>query len=139
MAEWADQIERLRLVRTEGVGPVTYRCLLDRYHSPAAALDALPRLARAGGRSGTAPVVSVAEAERELERTSAAGGRMIFLGDPEYPPLLAMMMMRRRASFFAARPGWRKNDVSPRWAGATLRRTGSGWRRPWRPSWRRRS
>jgi DNA processing protein len=91
MAEWADQIERLRLVRTEGVGPVTYRRLLDRYHSPAAALDALPRLARAGGRSGTASVVSVAEAERELERTSAAGGRMIFLGDPEYPPLLAMM------------------------------------------------
>jgi DNA processing protein len=91
MAEWANQIERLRLVRTEGVGPVTYRRLLDRYHSPAAALDALPRLARAGGRSGTAPVVSAAEAERELERTSGAGGRMIFLGDPDYPPLLAMM------------------------------------------------
>ncbi len=91
MAQWTEQIDRLRLVRTEGVGPVTYRRLLDRYHSPAAALEALPRLARAGGRSGTAPVVSAAEAERELERTSAAGGRMIFLGDPEYPPLLAMM------------------------------------------------
>jgi DNA processing protein len=52
MAEWADQIERLRLVRTEGVGPVTYPRLLDRYHSPAAALDALPRLARAGGGQG---------------------------------------------------------------------------------------
>jgi DNA processing protein len=91
MAESTEQIDRLRLVRTEGVGPVTYRRLLDRYHSPTAALDALPRLARAGGRSGTAPVVSVAEAERELDRTSAAGGRTIFLGDPEYPLLLAMM------------------------------------------------
>ncbi len=27
-----DDITRLRLVRTEGVGPVTYRRLLDRYH-----------------------------------------------------------------------------------------------------------
>jgi DNA processing protein len=91
MSEWADRIDRLRLVRTDGVGPVTYRRLLDRYHSPAAALDALPRLAQAGGRAGAAPVVSVAEAERELEGTNTRGGRIIFLGEPDYPPLLAMM------------------------------------------------
>ena len=48
MSDWTDQIDRLRLVRTEGVGPVTYRRLLERYQTPAAALDALPRLARAG-------------------------------------------------------------------------------------------
>ncbi len=52
MVGWTEQIDRLRLVRTEGVGPITYRRLLDRYHSPAAALDALPRLARAGGGQG---------------------------------------------------------------------------------------
>jgi DNA processing protein len=90
MSEWTDRIDRLRLVRTEGVGPITYRRLLDRYHSPAAALDALPRLARSGGRPGAAPV-SAAEAERELEGTSGHGGRIIFLGDPDYPPLLAVM------------------------------------------------
>jgi DNA processing protein len=91
MSEWADRIDRLRLVRTDGVGPVTYRRLLDRYHSPAAALDALPRLAQAGGRAGAAPVVSVGEAERELEGTNTRGGRIIFLGELDYPPLLAMM------------------------------------------------
>jgi len=44
-----DALERLRLVRTESVGPVTYRKMLSRFASPAEALDALPALARAGG------------------------------------------------------------------------------------------
>lgn len=91
MSTWTNRIDHLRLIRTDSVGPITYRRLLDRYHTPAAALDALPRLARAGGKT-TAPAIPPApEAERELERTDAAGGRMIFLGDDDYPPLLAMM------------------------------------------------
>ena len=91
MPTWTDRIDNLRLIRTEGVGPVTYRRLLDRYHTAAAALDALPRLARAGGKATLPTMMSAAEAERELERTHALGGRMIFLGDPDYPPLLAML------------------------------------------------
>jgi DNA processing protein len=91
MPDSADRIDRLRLVRTEGVGPVTYRRLLERYPTPAAALDALPRLAKAGGRSTPPLPVSPAEARSELERTQAEGGRMIFLGDTDYPPLLALM------------------------------------------------
>jgi DNA processing protein len=87
----SDQIDRLRLVRTDGVGPVTYRRLLDRYRTPAAALDALPRLAKAGGRPNPPPPISSADAQRELDRTQALGGRLIFLGDPDYPPLLALM------------------------------------------------
>jgi DNA processing protein len=91
MPDWTDRIDHLRLIRSEGVGPVTYRRLIDRYHTPAAALDALPRLARAGGRTTPPTTISASEAERELERTNAIGGRMVFLGDDEYPPLLAMM------------------------------------------------
>ena len=86
-----DQIDRLRLIRTEGVGSVTYRRLIDRYHTATAALDALPRLARAGGRTTALTPISVAAAEQELERTAALGGRMVFLGDPEYPLLLALL------------------------------------------------
>ncbi|MEA2771021.1 MAG: processing protein [Acetobacteraceae bacterium] len=91
MSAWTDRIDHLRLVRTEGVGPVTYRRLLARYHTPAAALDALPRLARAGGRIIPPTAISAADAERELERTDTLGGRMIFLGDMDYPMLLALM------------------------------------------------
>jgi DNA processing protein len=91
MSASIDRIDHLRLVRSDGVGPITYRRLLARYHTPAAALDALPRLARAGGRATPLKAISAVDAERELERTDAAGGHMIFLGDPDYPPLLAMM------------------------------------------------
>ena len=45
MSAWTDRIDHLRLIRTDSVGPVTYRRLLDRYHTPAAALDALSFLA----------------------------------------------------------------------------------------------
>ncbi len=91
MSHWSDRIDHLRLIRTEGIGPITYRRLLDRYRTPAAALDALPELARAGGRTTLQRITPSAVAERELERTDALGGRMIFLNDPGYPSLLAMM------------------------------------------------
>ena len=80
-----DQRDRLRLIRTEGIGPVTYRRLLERYRTPAAALDALPRLARAAGRQAGPAVMSVAEAERELDRTRTAAARLVFLGDRGLP------------------------------------------------------
>ncbi len=86
-----DTIDRLRLVRTERVGPVTYRQLLARFGSAAAALDALPRLARAGGKAGSLVSPSRGEAEREIEHTMQAGGHLMFLDDPDYPPLLAML------------------------------------------------
>jgi DNA processing protein len=90
MSAWTDKTDHLRLIRTEGVGPVTYRRLIGRYRTPAAALDALPGLARAGGRATAPGTMSVTDAARELERTAALGGRMVFLGDPDYPGLLAM-------------------------------------------------
>ena len=91
MSAWTDQIDRLRLIRTEGVGPITYRRLIDRYRSAAAALDVLPGLAQSAGRTAIHAIPTVAEAEQELERTAALGGRMLLLGDRDYPPLLAMM------------------------------------------------
>ena len=57
-----DTIDHLRLVRAEGVGPVAYRRLLARYGSAAAALAALPELARAGGRATPAAIPTLADA-----------------------------------------------------------------------------
>src|SRR3954447_11230415 len=45
-----ERIDWLRRIRTDQVGPVTFYQLLQRYGSAAAALDALPGLARRGGR-----------------------------------------------------------------------------------------
>ncbi len=84
-----DAIQRLRLARTEGVGPITWRRLLARYRTPAAALAALPNLAQAGGKASPPATPSLADAKREFEQTEKLGGRLIFIGDPDYPQLLA--------------------------------------------------
>ncbi len=85
----AECLDRLRLLRSENVGPVTYRQLLTRYGAAAEALDALPDLAKRGGRSGPISVPSRADAEREWEETEAAGGSLLFEGQPGFPVLLA--------------------------------------------------
>jgi len=47
-----DQLDRLRLIRSANIGPISYRQLLTRFGSAFAALDAIPTLAaRAGGRA----------------------------------------------------------------------------------------
>nr|WP_299595657.1 DNA-processing protein DprA [Sphingomonas bacterium] len=83
-----DAIARLRLIRTGGIGPVTCAQLLARFGSAAAALAAVPDLARRGG--GKPPVIpSRADAERELAAVARLGARHLFRGGPFYPALLA--------------------------------------------------
>ena len=52
-------------------------------------LDALPALARRGGRRRPIKICSHAIAERELEALTALGGRLIARGEPAYPEPLA--------------------------------------------------
>ena len=79
---------KLRLLRTPGVGPVTWRQLLARFGDAAAAIDALPQLARRGG-GGPPPVPTRAAIDRELATIDRLGARLLFLGDGDYPSLLA--------------------------------------------------
>ena len=83
-----DLVDRLRLVRSPGIGPVTYRQLIARFGSAAAALEAVPDLAARGG--GKAPrLASRSDAEREIGRVEALGGRYLALGQGLYPRALA--------------------------------------------------
>jgi DNA processing protein len=84
-----DDVQRLRLIRAEGVGPITCRRLLDRYRTPAEALAALPKLARDGGKASPPTIPSDGDARREFDQVAKLGGCLIFIGDPAYPPLLA--------------------------------------------------
>jgi DNA processing protein len=82
-----DAIDRLRLIRTPGVGPVTYRQLVRRFGTAGAALKALPDLARrGGGRSGAPPEPRVIE--REVTQVARLGARHLFIDGPDYPHLL---------------------------------------------------
>lgn len=78
-----DRLDWLRLYRTDSIGPVTYRKLLERFGTVAAALEALPKLAE------RVKVPSRADAERELERIETFGAHLIAMADPDYPELLA--------------------------------------------------
>lgn len=81
----SERLDWLRLIRSENVGPITFYQLLGRYGSAARALEALPELARRGGRKKPIRVCSVAAAAREMEQLERFGGRMIAAIEPDYP------------------------------------------------------
>jgi len=93
------RLDWLRLIRSESIGPRSFRSLTNRFGGAAAALEALPDLARQAGRS--IRICRADDAEREFEGLSRLGGRFIALGEAEYPvplqaidsapPLLAML------------------------------------------------
>ncbi|MFD1612252.1 DNA-processing protein DprA [Sphingomonas tabacisoli] len=78
---------KLRLLRTPNIGPVSYRQLIARFGSAAAALDALPMLAAKGGRRDFR-AADPRQVERELAAIEKLGARPIFLDEPAYPALL---------------------------------------------------
>jgi DNA processing protein len=84
-----EKLDWLRLIRSENVGPVTFYQLLARFGSAAPALDALPEIARRGGRRSPLAVFSKAAAERELAALAQIGARLVAWGEPDYPAALA--------------------------------------------------
>ncbi len=85
----AERLDWIRLIRTENVGPITFHRLLEQYGSARAALDALPDLARRGGRTKPLRIASKAEAEREMQANRRFGARLICACEPDYPEPLA--------------------------------------------------
>ena len=82
-----ERIDWLRLIRSENVGPRSFRSLLRYCRSARAALAQLPDLARRGG-AGTLRICSRAEAERELAAARALGVRLVALNEAAYPARL---------------------------------------------------
>lgn len=85
----ADTFARIRLLRSPGIGPVSYFQLLRRFGDAASALDALPDLAaRGGGKYRPVPTERI---EAEIERLHRAGAQYLFHDAPAYPRLLAAL------------------------------------------------
>ena len=85
------RLDWLRLIRSENVGPRTFRALINHYGGAAAALAALPELARRGGAERPGRICSVAEAEQELAQARRKNVVFIALGEDEYPQRLRMI------------------------------------------------
>ena len=67
------RLDWLRLIRSDNVGPRTFRALVNHYGGARAALAALPDLARRGGASGAARIYPREDAEREIKAAQIAG------------------------------------------------------------------
>ena len=78
----------LRLIRSDNVGPATFRTLINTYGTAQAAIDALPELSRRGGARGAIRIATRNEAEAEMGAAERLGVRFIGMGEPLYPPWL---------------------------------------------------
>lgn len=91
----------LRLIRTENVGPASFRQLINRFGSAEGALMMLPELSRNGGATSIPRIPTEAEIEAEFDAAERCGARFVALGEEGYPrflrivdsppPLLAVM------------------------------------------------
>ncbi|PRX11877.1 UNVERIFIED_ORG: DNA processing protein [Martelella mediterranea] len=84
----SQRIAWLRLIRSDNVGPATFRELINHCGSAENALDMLPEMAKRGGAMKRIRVASLAEAEAEMQTAERNGGRFVAIGEADYPPAL---------------------------------------------------
>jgi DNA processing protein len=86
----AQRLACLRLIRSDNVGPVTFRELINHFGGADAALAALPELSRRGGRQSIR-ICPREQAEAELAAAGRIGAAPLFTIEPGYPPALAAL------------------------------------------------
>ncbi len=87
----AERIDRLRLIRSDNVGPRTFRSLLHHFGSARAALQRLPDLARRGGADRPGRICSEDDARAELAASKRLGVSLLAPDEAGYPPRLATL------------------------------------------------
>ena len=87
----AERVDWLRLIRSDNVGPRTFRSLLNHFGSARAALARLPELARRGGAARSGRILSEDDARTELAANRQIGVSLVASGEAGYPPRLATL------------------------------------------------
>jgi DNA processing protein len=87
----AQRVDWLRLIRSDNVGPRTFRSLVNHYGSARTALEHLPELARRGGASRPLRIFSEEDAQAEIAACRQFGVSLIAPGEIGYPPRLAVL------------------------------------------------
>ncbi|MBI5318221.1 DNA-processing protein DprA [Bradyrhizobium sp.] len=86
-----ERLNRLRLIRSDNIGPRTFHALLRHCGDAATALERLPELSRRGGAARPARICSEDEARGELAACKKLGVSLVAPGEAAYPPRLAMI------------------------------------------------
>jgi DNA processing protein len=87
----AQRIDWLRLIRSDRVGPHTFRSLINHFGSARSALERFPDLARRGGADRPGRIYSEEDARAELSASRKLGISLLAPGEAGYPPRLAML------------------------------------------------
>jgi DNA processing protein len=87
----AQRIDWLRLIRSDRIGPHTFRSLINHFGSAQGALERLPELARRGGADRPGRICSEADARAEFEAAGKIGVSLLAPGEAGYPPRLAVL------------------------------------------------
>ncbi len=80
-----ERLARLRLIRANNIGAVTFWALLERYGDAVTALAALPDLVRRSRSARPIKLLSERDATAELERAAKATAQILVHGEPNYP------------------------------------------------------
>ncbi len=81
----------LRLLRSENIGAVSFRNLIDHYKTAENALAALPELSRKGGLATSIRIATLEDAEKEMQKAERLGIRFVGIGEPDYPAFLKVI------------------------------------------------
>ena len=87
----AQRIDQLRLIRSDNVGPRTFRSLINHFGSARAALARLPDMARRGGADRPGRICSEEDARAELAASQRIGVSLLAPDEAGYPPRLATL------------------------------------------------
>jgi DNA processing protein len=87
----AERIDWLRLIRSDHIGPRTFRSLINHFGGAQAALERLPDLARRGGAARPGRICSEEDARAELDAGRKIGVHLVASAEDGYPPRLATL------------------------------------------------
>jgi len=87
----AERTDRLRLIRSDNVGPRTFHSLINHFGSARVALQRLPELARRGGADRPGRICSEEDALAEIRASQKIGVSLLAPDEAGYPPRLATL------------------------------------------------
>jgi len=80
-----EKIARIRLIRSNKIGPVTFSTLLQRFGTAVDVIAAMPEIMKRSGIN--TKIVSAAEVEYEIAKTERLGGQIFAKGEDGYPEI----------------------------------------------------
>lgn len=81
-----EKLARLRIVRSDFIGPSTFWNMLKIYGTGIKSLQAIPFLSKSSGKA--IKLCNEEKIKEEIQNLKAAGARLVFFEDELYPPLL---------------------------------------------------